>query len=536
MPPLLPASATVLPDEQLVARTQAGDRDAFRRIVERYQSLICSLAYNATGNLAESEDFAQETFLAGWRQIAQLREPAKLRSWLCGIARNLINNRRRRLAAQPWPAAAGTGHQELVAPDPSPSDAAIQREQEAILWQALERIPADYRQPLILFYRAHRSIEVVARDLELSEDVVRQRLSRGRKLLQREVLAFVEGTLARTAPGAMFTTSVMASLPLLAATSLTSAGMGGAAAQWTGAGLGGKLLLAFNVVAGPLLGIAAAWLGVRESFREADSSDERRLVKRYYLTIATGTVLFTLASIPLNNWAKAGGGFNPTPMLFWLALLLSYVGGVAVLATRLVRKQNRLRAIVTALAPQPAQPAATVAHEYRSRWTLLGLPLVHVRLTRRADGLERPAVGWIAIGNCAFGLLFAWGGIAAGLVSGGGISVGIVSIAAVSLGGFAIGGLAIGFCAIGGVAVGAIAAGAFAFGWIGAEGRYAIAREFALGLHAAAAHANDAEARQFFAGRPWVDLHTWVGQALLSLVWLPAVFVIWQSLPRFRRS
>lgn len=535
MPLIPPTPQVVLGDEQLVVQTQAGDRDAFRQIVERYQNLICSLAYNATGDVGQSEDLAQETFIAGWKQIAQLREPAKLRSWLCGIARNLINNRRRRLAAQPWPAAAAADDQELVAPEPSPGEAAVKREQEAILWQALERIPADYRQPLILFYREHRSVEFVARDLELSEDVVRQRLSRGRKLLQREVLAFVEGALARTAPGAMFTTSVMVSLPLLAATSLT-AGTGGVAAQWAGAGLGGKLLLAFNLVVGPLVGIVAAWLGVRDSLRETESADERRRVKRYYLTIVAGTVLFTLASIPLNIWSKAGGGFNPAPMLLWLALLLTHVGVVVILAVRLARKQKQM--VDAGTTPTHAQALATAgaAREYRSRWTLLGLPLVHVRLNARSDGLAQPAVGWIAIGNCAIGVLFAWGGIAVGLVSGGGLAAGLVSIAAVSLGGIAIGGLAIGGCALGGVAVGAIATGAFAFGWIGAEGRYAIAREFALGLHAAAVHANDTEAHQFYARWPWLDYRTTVGQAVLSLVWLPAVFVIWHSLRRRRRT
>ena len=55
---------------------------------------------------------------------------------------------------------------------------AISREEEAILWRSLERIPKNYREPLILFYREHESVERVAQVLELSEDAVRQRLSR----------------------------------------------------------------------------------------------------------------------------------------------------------------------------------------------------------------------------------------------------------------------------------------------------------------------------------------------------------------------
>src|SRR5262245_64898073 len=80
---------TAVYDSQLWQRSGEGDREAFGRIVERYQSLICSLAYSACGNLGASEDLAQETFLAAWRKLGELREPARLRAWLCGIVRNL---------------------------------------------------------------------------------------------------------------------------------------------------------------------------------------------------------------------------------------------------------------------------------------------------------------------------------------------------------------------------------------------------------------------------------------------------------------
>lgn len=74
-------------DSQLAANALAGQRDAFAQIVTRYQSLVCSLAYSATGSLSQSEDLAQETFIAAWKGLRTLREPEKLRSWLCGIAR-----------------------------------------------------------------------------------------------------------------------------------------------------------------------------------------------------------------------------------------------------------------------------------------------------------------------------------------------------------------------------------------------------------------------------------------------------------------
>jgi DNA-directed RNA polymerase specialized sigma24 family protein len=67
-------------DAELVGESLSGNRNAFEQIVSRYQSLVCSLAYSATGSLSQSEDLAQETFVTAWKQLADLREPGKLRA------------------------------------------------------------------------------------------------------------------------------------------------------------------------------------------------------------------------------------------------------------------------------------------------------------------------------------------------------------------------------------------------------------------------------------------------------------------------
>src|SRR5258706_5354978 len=201
-------------DSELVAQSLAGNRDAFGWIVARYQSLVCSLAYSTTGSLSQSEDLAQETFVTAWKQLGDLREPEKLRSWLCRISRNLTYDALRRQDREPVHKAAPLDElQESPAPEPLPSDSTISREEEAILWRSMERIPESYREPLVLYYREHQSVENVAAALDLSEDAVKQRLSRGRKLLHEQVLAFVEGALERTSPGKAFTIGVLAALP-----------------------------------------------------------------------------------------------------------------------------------------------------------------------------------------------------------------------------------------------------------------------------------------------------------------------------------
>ena len=224
-------------DADLVAESRDGSRDAFRQIVERYQTLICSLAYSATGNVSQSEDVAQETFLTAWTDLRSLREPDKLRAWLCGIVRNRIHKSLQREGREPvHDAMPLEDAHDSPAREALPSEQAISREEEAILWRSLERIPEIYREPLILFYREHQSVESVATELELSEDAVKQRLSRGRKLLQEEVQAFVEGALQRTAPGEAFSGAVLAALPLAAgpaaAAGVGAGAKGTAAAKW----------------------------------------------------------------------------------------------------------------------------------------------------------------------------------------------------------------------------------------------------------------------------------------------------------------
>ncbi len=286
------AMHTADPDDAgLVAEILDGNREAFRKIVERYQTLISSIAYCATGNMSQSEDLAQETFVTAWKQLAELREPAKLRSWLCSITRFLVSKEFRRRGRDPVHAAESLASvAEWPSPEPLPPDHVISEEEKAILWRSLERIPEMYREPLVLFYREHQSIEAVARDLELSEDAVKQRLSRGRKLLQEEVLAFVAGALKQTTPGETFTLGVMAALPLLlttakVATAGVAAAEGGAMAKATG--LGAILQGILKAVSG-LLGVLSpilllgGYFGLKMGGDARQSAQQRESVAMFW--------------------------------------------------------------------------------------------------------------------------------------------------------------------------------------------------------------------------------------------------------------
>lgn len=257
-------------DEELVAQSLAGNRNAFGQIVGRYQNLICSLAYSATGSLSQSEDLSQEAFVTAWKHLPELKEPGKLRSWLCGIVRNLSHRALRGREREPIHGAEQMESvREIAAPEAHPLAQTIGREEEAILWRALERIPETYREPLVLFYREQQSIQRVAQVLELSEEAVRQRLSRGRKLLQEEIATFVEGALRQTAPGQAFSSAVLVALPA-ASTSAVSAGLG-AGAKGSAAAKSGFLAACAALLTpflGILAGVGAQCLIIRRTTRD----------------------------------------------------------------------------------------------------------------------------------------------------------------------------------------------------------------------------------------------------------------------------
>lgn len=300
-------------DADLVAASLSGDRDAFGQIVARYQSLVCSLAYSATGNLTHSEDLAQETFVAAWKSLGGLREPAKLRSWLCSIARNLIHNWLRKQGREPSHRAETLEEvSEAPAPAPLPAEQTISNEEQAILWRSLERIPDNYREPLVLFYREHQSIEAVAQNLELSEDVVRQRLFRGRKLLADEVAAFVEGALARTNPSRTFTLGVIAALPL-AATTAKAATIGAAIAK---GGTAAKGVVTVGTIGGFLAMLGGAYISTKAQVDDSKSPRERQFMLQHF---GKHIVLSVIVMVAMFGLFKASLFQAPLPQAWFLA-------------------------------------------------------------------------------------------------------------------------------------------------------------------------------------------------------------------------
>ncbi|MBA3461809.1 MAG: sigma-70 family RNA polymerase sigma factor [Deltaproteobacteria bacterium] len=191
--------------------SRKGERAAFGALIERYQGVVCAVSYSRTGDRTLSEDVAQETFIAAWRQLDRLRETVKLRSWLCGIARNLARKARRKSDRElPLPLEG-----ELIATGDSPFDAVSDAQSERVVREALSRVPETYREPLILFYCEGLTSREIADALDISEAAAQQRLSRGRQYLAEGVTDLVERALRGQRNRRSLVAAVLAALPVI---------------------------------------------------------------------------------------------------------------------------------------------------------------------------------------------------------------------------------------------------------------------------------------------------------------------------------
>ena len=522
-----------LSDRRLVELHLQGDRAAFRAIVERHQAMVCAIALNGCGDTGRSEDIGQEAFLAAWKQLAELREPEKLRGWLAGIARNLAQNAVRRQRRTPTARAAEISA-EAAGDEGSPRNETERTEEAALMWRTLEGIPELYREPMILFYREHESAAAVAAALEISEEAVRQRLARGRAMLTERMAALVEETLVRSAPTAVFAGGVMLAIPFgvgPAAVVVAEVGAAGGTLAKTAAGAvggamakGGLMLKALSFLA-----VLPALLGGFEEFfkfrgRHAAVVDlrERRRAAWAYLVMNAGIGVAVLGFFLVPDWLLG----RDSPPLHYGVLGLGIVAAswTAFLAKRRV---NRIVPGDVPMLFTKASEDGRAVFEHRSATDLWGLPLVHVRLgSKRAMNLS-VVKAWIAIGDGrTVGGLFALGPCAMGPISMGIGSVGILSLGVFSTG----------FCAMGLAAAGWVSAGVVAAGGYAAKGIFVVGGKLAMGYGVRAPHMNDALATAFFRDYGFTQVSDYFGRYVVIagfLGWvMPLVLSGWLLLRR----
>lgn len=191
-------------DAPLIEASRRGDRAAFAQIIERYQRAVYAVSFSGVRDRALADDLTQDTFVIAWRRLGELRDSRRLPAWLCGIARNLVRDARRRHRRE---TIGDAGHEPAHAT--TPYDELSEAESELIVATALGQVPDVYREPLVLYYYEERSVDEVARSLGISAATTNKRLSRGRRYLA-ECVAIVERGLVRHGPRPGLAASVLA--------------------------------------------------------------------------------------------------------------------------------------------------------------------------------------------------------------------------------------------------------------------------------------------------------------------------------------
>ncbi|MBA8793813.1 RNA polymerase sigma-70 factor (ECF subfamily) [Friedmanniella endophytica] len=179
----------VLDEVTAVARAQDGDLAAFEALVDRYQAPIFRLAFRVLHDRPAAEDVVQETFVAAWRKLPTLIEPAAFRGWLYQVAtrRSLDLLRRRR----PQVSLDTDSAPELPGPAwEDPASSAERRAQLDELRRVLDALPEDLAVCWRLKELDGLAYAEIAAALGIPESTVRGRIARARRTLVERMEAW----------------------------------------------------------------------------------------------------------------------------------------------------------------------------------------------------------------------------------------------------------------------------------------------------------------------------------------------------------
>lgn len=175
----------MMEEKDLICRAARGDAEAFRQLVEAYQTPAYRLAARMCGP-DSAEDVTQEAFLAAWRALPEFRGDCRFSTWLYRLVSNAAIDCLRREKKH-----RDTGDvDDLELPDggPSPQEQAERSDTRDAVRRALDRLSPEHRQVLLLRFMQELDYGEIARALDISEGTVKSRINRAKSKL-REVLA-----------------------------------------------------------------------------------------------------------------------------------------------------------------------------------------------------------------------------------------------------------------------------------------------------------------------------------------------------------
>lgn len=173
---------------ELVRAAQAGDREAFGQLIERYQDAIYHTALRKTGNAAEAQELVQDVFVQALRKIGQLRQPEAFGGWLRSIAsRRAINAAMRRKTVQPME---NETLDAACVDDSNPLGDVLRQERARHVRAGLRRLKALDRNTLVAFYVDGQSLAEMSTKFASPIGTIKRRLHTARKRLAAELAEF----------------------------------------------------------------------------------------------------------------------------------------------------------------------------------------------------------------------------------------------------------------------------------------------------------------------------------------------------------
>lgn len=175
-------------DAEVVARVLAGDVEAFAVLVDRYQDGFAQYAAQMTGSADDAADIIQESFVRGFRFLRHCDNPANVKGWLFRIVSNQCKthlSRRGRRKTVPLENGAA-----LPAPEDPARDVMVSDLQKHV-HRAMQELPPDQREALVLKYVQDRSLAEMAELLDASVPALKMRLLRARTALREKLQGLV---------------------------------------------------------------------------------------------------------------------------------------------------------------------------------------------------------------------------------------------------------------------------------------------------------------------------------------------------------
>jgi RNA polymerase sigma factor (sigma-70 family) len=179
---------TGLPDNELITLVLKGDQQAYKVLVDRYQSYIFTLAYRLMQSREDAEEVAQDVFVKAYRSLADFKGGSKFSTWLYTIAHNtsityLRKKKQKILDIDDEATFMQLENQESDFKANQVED----KSKKAMVNRAIEMLAPDDAQIITLFYKGDQSLDEIATVMGMETNTVKVRLFRARQKLKEKM-------------------------------------------------------------------------------------------------------------------------------------------------------------------------------------------------------------------------------------------------------------------------------------------------------------------------------------------------------------